>query len=221
MVRGRGCFQIRQVRTIVKISPAPLPAQDLYKLLTGIVVPRPIAWLTSRSDKGVVNLAPFSCFTFVSSKPPMVGINVGRRLGERKDTAVNIERAKEFVVNIGDETMIEDIHRTGIAHPPHVSEVEVLGLELAECDYVKVPRLAATPISLECRLHQSLSFGETGSQFIVGEVVLFHIRDGLSQNCKIDTAKLRPVCRIGGPNYASLGEIVSMQHVGDVRTGPG
>jgi flavin reductase (DIM6/NTAB) family NADH-FMN oxidoreductase RutF len=205
----------------MKISPAPLLAQDLYKLLTGIVVPRPIAWVTSRSGKGVVNLAPFSCFTFVSSKPPMVGINVGRRLGERKDTAVNIEFAKEFVVNIGDETMIEDIHRTGIAYPPHVSEVEVLGLEIAECEYVKVPRLAAAPISLECRLHQTLTFGETGAQFIVGEVVLFHIRDGLSQNYKIDTAKLRPVCRVGGPNYASLGEIVSMQHVGDVRTGPG
>lgn len=205
----------------MKISPAPLPAQDLYKLLTGIVVPRPIAWVTSRSEKGIINLAPFSCFTFVSSKPPMVGINIGRRLGERKDTAINIEFAQEFVVNIGDETMIEQIHRTGIAYPPDVSEVEVLGLQLAECECIKVPRLAAAPISLECRLHQVLTFGETGGQFIVGEVVLFHIRDGLSQQGKIDTAMLRPVCRIGGPNYATLGNIVSMQHVGDVKTGPG
>lgn len=205
----------------MKIAPTPLPAQEIYKLLTGVIVPRPIAWVTTQSRAGVVNLAPFSCFTFVSTKPPMVGINIGRRQGEIKDTALNIAETKEFVVNIADESMIEAVHRSGIAFPSDVSEVDVLGMSLAPSDTISVPRLAATPVSLECRLHQVLNFGETGAQFVVGEITLFHVRDGLGDNNKIDTKKLRPICRIGGPNYASLGEIVSMQHVGDVRTGPG
>ena len=205
----------------MKIWPEPLPAQEVYKLLTGVIVPRPIAWVTTRSRDGVINLAPFSCFTFVSTKPPMVGINVGLRDGQIKDTAANISDTGEFVVNIADETMIEQIHRSAIAYPPEVSEVEVLGLKLAPSETVAVPRLADTPVSLECRLHQTLDFGDTGAKFIVGEVLLFHVRDGLSENCKVDTKKLRPVCRVAGPNYANLGDIISMQHVGDVRTGPG
>src|SRR4051812_27857195 len=110
----------------MKIDPAPLPAQDVYRLLTGIVVPRPIAWVTSRSTGGVVNLAPFSCFTFVSSKPAMVGINVALRDGELKDTAQNILETGEFVVNIANETMVEKIHLSAVAPPPHVSETDLL-----------------------------------------------------------------------------------------------
>jgi len=205
----------------MKIAPEPLAAAEIYSLLTGIVVPRPIAWVTTLSADGVVNLAPFSCFTFVSSKPPMIGINVGLRMGERKDTARNIEATGDFTVNIGDETMIEQIHRSAIAYAPDISEVELLGLELLESERIKTPRLAAAPIALECQLRETISFGEVGSQFTVGEVLLFHIRDGLCIGNKIETAKLRPVCRLGGPNYAKLGEIVSMQHVGNVVTGPG
>ncbi|MBX3456715.1 flavin reductase family protein [Ferrovibrio sp.] len=202
------------------ISPEPMSAPDIYKLMTGIVVPRPIAWITTLSADGVLNLAPFSCFTFVSSKPPMVGFNCGLRNGQRKDTSINIEATGDFVVNIGDDSMIEQVHRSALDFPPDISEVAELGLDSLPSQRVKTPRLSHAPISMECRFSQKIEFGETGAEFIVGEVLLFHIRDGLCNNNKIDTATLRPICRIGGPNYATLSDIISMQHVGDVRTGP-
>ena len=190
-----------------------LGPEATYKLLTGVVVPRPIAWVTTISKAGVVNLAPFSAFTFVSNKPPMVGINVGRKAGQMKDTGRNIHDIGEFVVNIADETMIEPVHLSAIEYAPEISEAELLGLELAPSTSIRVPRLLAAPISLECRLHRVIAFGDTGSEFMVGEIIVYHIRDGLYEDGKIDSAKLRPICRIGGPNYAKLGEIVRMKPI--------
>lgn len=195
------------------LNASTLGPEAMYKLLTGIVVPRPIAWVTTLSRGGVVNLAPFSAFTFVSTKPPMVGINVGRKAGVMKDTGNNIHATGEFVVNIPDETMIEPVHLSAVEHPPEVSEAELLGLAVAPSTHIRTPRLADAPISMECRFHRAIAFGDTGSEFMVGEIVAFHIRDGLCVNGKIDSAKLRPICRLGGPNYAVLGEIISMQHI--------
>ena len=196
------------------IPAAGLDPEATYKLITGIIVPRPIAWVTTLSPGGAVNLAPFSAFTFVSNKPPMVGINIGRKAGRLKDTGVNIPAGGEFVVNIADENLIEPVHLSAIEYAPEVSEADLLGLELKASQAVRVPSLAAAPISLECRFHSATAYGETGSEFMVGEVLVFHIRDGLCVNGKIDTAQLRPLCRIGGPNYAKLGEILSMQPIG-------
>lgn len=195
------------------IAAADLGPEATYKLLTGLVVPRPIAWVTTQSRTGVVNLAPFSAFTFVSNKPPMVGINVGRKAGILKDTGTHILETGEFVVNIADDSLVEPLHLSAVEHPADVSEVEVLGLEVAASLRVRPPRLVAAPISLECRLHRSIAFGDTGSEFMVGEILLFHVRDGLLVDGKIDTAALRPLCRIGGPNYARLGEIIRMRPV--------
>lgn len=195
------------------IEAASLAPQQVYKLITGIVVPRPIAWVTTLTPRGGVNLAPFSAFTFVSQKPPMVGINVGRKAGKRKDTAVNIHAMQEFVVNIADETMIEPVHLSAIEHEPEVSEAVLLGLATVPSGKIRTPRLAASPVSLECKLHRVIEFGDTGSEFMVGEILVFHIRDGLYADGKIDTALLRPICRIAGPKYAKLGEIVSMKPI--------
>lgn len=194
----------------MEIAAGSLGPEAVYKLITGIVVPRPIAWVTTLAGGGHVNLAPFSAFTFVSTKPPMVGINVGRKAGVMKDTGGNIHARGEFVVNIADESMIEQVHLSAIEHPPEVSEVKELGLETVPSRVIATPRLAIAPISLECRLHRAIAFGDTGSEFMVGEIVMFHLRDGLVENGKIDTAKLRPICRIGGPRYARLGEIVTL-----------
>ena len=194
----------------MEIAASKLGPQETYKLITGIVVPRPIAWVTTLAAGGHVNLAPFSAFTFVSNKPPMVGINVGRKKGVMKDTGRNIRATGEFVVNIADETMIEHVHLSAIEYAPEISEASELGLDVAPSRTVKTPRLAIAPVSLECRFHQAVAFGDTGSEFMVGEIVHFHIRDGLYENGKIDTAKLRPICRIAGPNYAKLGEIITL-----------
>ncbi len=194
----------------MEFAASTLGPEAMYKLLTGIVVPRPIAWVSTLSPGGGVNLAPFSAFTFVSNKPPMLGINVGRKAGVLKDTGNNIHATGEFVVNIPDDSMIEPVHLSAVEHPPEISEAELLGLAVTPGTHIRTPRLAQAPISMECRLHRAIAFGDTGSEFMVGEIVAFHIRDGLYVNGKIDTAKLRPICRLGGPNYAKLGEIVSM-----------
>jgi len=197
----------------MRILAADLDPQQTYKLLTGIIVPRPIAWVGSQSAGGVLNIAPFSAFTFVSNKPPMVGVNIGRKAGVMKDTGNNIHARGEYVVHIADESLLSQLHDSAEEHPPEVSEVELLGLATIASDFISVPRLAAPPVAMECRLHQSIAFGATGSEFIVGEVLAFHIRDGLAKDNKIDTLALNPICRLGGPNYATLGKIVTMRAV--------
>jgi flavin reductase (DIM6/NTAB) family NADH-FMN oxidoreductase RutF len=194
----------------MQLDPETLAAEETYKLLVGIVVPRPIAWVTTLGPAGVVNLAPFSAFTFVSSRPPMVAISVGQRDGVYKDTARNILAGEEFVVHIADLALLDAVHRSAIEHPPEVSEVDELGLATEPSLKVKPPRIAAAPVGLECILTHCLEFGETRSRLLVGRIVLIHLRDDLLKNGKIETAALNPIARLGGPNYATLGEIITM-----------
>jgi flavin reductase (DIM6/NTAB) family NADH-FMN oxidoreductase RutF len=181
--------------------------------LTGIVVPRPIAWVTSLSGSGILNLAPFSAFTFVSPKPPMLAISVGRKGEIYKDTAHNILANEEYVIHIADTALMNAVHESSAEHPPEISEVDVLKLETMASERIKVPRLAAPPVAMECRFRQCLEFGQTRSRLIVGEVVMFHIRDGLLNNGKVETEALDPIARIGGPRYARLGDMVTLQSV--------
>ncbi len=191
-----------------EIRPADLTGEAAYKLLCGVVVPRPIAWVSTRSASGQSNLAPFSCFTFVSHRPPMVGVSIGRRPNGFKDTARNIHETQEFVVHISDETLIDQVHRSGAEFPPEISEADLLGVELVPSRLVTPGRVAKAPIAMECRLHKVVDFGV--NQFFVGEIQLFHIREGLAVNHKIDAGQLRPIARLGGPNYSTLGEIIGM-----------
>ena len=197
----------------MRILAADLNPQQTYKLITGVVVPRPIAWICTRSPQGVLNLAPFSAFTFVSTKPPLLGVNVGRKAGVRKDTGHNIHASGEYVVHIGDVSLVRAIHESAVEHAPEVSEVELLGLQTTPSERIGVPRLTAPPVAMECRLHRAIEFGDTGSEFIVGEVLVFHVRDGLLQDGKIDSAALDPVCRLAGPRYAGLGPVITMRPI--------
>lgn len=195
------------------INSSDLDEASAYKLLTGMVVPRPIAWVTTLSATGGVNLAPFSAFTFVSNKPPMVGINVGRNAGVLKDTGNNILAGKEFVVHIANDALVEQVHQSSFEYEAHISEVTELGLETVPGTRVRVPRLLIAPISMECRLHRSIPFGDAGSEFMVGEVLCFHVNDELLRNGKVDSALLKPLCRLAGPKYARLGEILDVTPV--------
>src|SRR5258708_5705351 len=123
----------------MRIDPSDLGAEQAYRLITGIVVPRPIAWVTSLSATGVVNLAPFSAFTFVSPKPPMLAISVGRKAGIYKDTAHNILLNEEYVVHIADTTLMSMVHESSTEYPPNVSEVEQLKLETLPGERIAVP----------------------------------------------------------------------------------
>jgi flavin reductase (DIM6/NTAB) family NADH-FMN oxidoreductase RutF len=197
----------------MRIDPAYLDPETAYRLITGVVVPRPIAWVTSLSTTGVLNLAPFSAFMFVSPKPPMLAISVGRKGNIYKDTAQNILNNEEYVVHIADSSLMNAVHESSTEHPPDVSEVDELGLATLPGERIKVPRLAAAPIAMECRFRQCLEFGETRSRLIIGEVLVFHIRDGLLNNGKIETEALDPIARIAGPRYARLGEITTLKPV--------
>jgi flavin reductase (DIM6/NTAB) family NADH-FMN oxidoreductase RutF len=197
----------------MRIDPAYLDPETAYRLITGVVVPRPIAWVTSLSATGVLNLAPFSAFMFVAPKPPMLAISVGRKGNIYKDTAQNILNNEQYVVHIADSSLMNAVHESSTEHPPDVSEVDELGLATLPGERIKVPRLAAAPIAMECRFRQCLEFGETRSRLIVGEVLVFHIRDGLLNNGKIETEALDPIARIAGPRYARLGEIVTLKPV--------
>jgi flavin reductase (DIM6/NTAB) family NADH-FMN oxidoreductase RutF len=191
-----------------EIRPVDLAGDAAYKLLCGLVVPRPIAWVSTLSVDGISNLAPFSCFTFVSHTPPMLGISIGRRPAGLKDTARNIHETQAFVVHIGDEALLESLHRSGGEFPPEVSEADLLGLELVPSRLVAPMRVARAPIAMECRLHKVVDFGN--NQFFAGEIQLFHIREDLVTGTRIDADRLRPVARLGGPNYSTLGEIIGM-----------
>ncbi|GGF51177.1 flavin reductase [Marmoricola endophyticus] len=200
----------------VTIAASDLDPEQTYRLLSGVVVPRPIAWITTVDEAGVVNLAPFSCYTFVSTAPPLIGVNVGRKAGTLKDTGTNIERSGEFVVNVPAEEHSELVHLSAVEHPPATSEVDLLGLETSTSRLVTPPRLALAPLAMECRWQQTVPFGRTGSQFMVGEVVCFHVREDLWVDGKVDTPTLRPLARLGGPTYATIGEPVT--HRGIAQT---
>lgn len=195
------------------IVPSEMGAEACYRLLTGLVVPRPIAWVTSLSPSGVLNLAPFSAFTFVSPKPPMLAISVGHKAGRYKDTARNILATEDYVIHIASLNQLDALHDSAEEHPAEVSEVAVLGLPTLPCDLVAPARLADAPVAMECQLRHCIEFGETRSRLLVGEVVRIHLRDGLLQNGKVDTTELDPIARIGGPTYATLGSLITKKTI--------
>ncbi|MEP9355824.1 flavin reductase family protein [Xanthobacter sp. KR7-65] len=198
---------------MVKIYSGDLDNASAYKLLTGVVVPRPIAWISTQSRAGISNIAPFSCFTFVSSDPPMIGFNCGLRNGVRKDTARNIVETGEFVVNIVDDALLQQVHQSAADYSAEISELDVLGMACAPSETIAVPRVLASPVNLECTLERIVPFGRAGAEFIVGEIRVFHVREGLMVDGKIETAALRPLGRLGGPLYGKLGEVVRVEPV--------
>jgi flavin reductase (DIM6/NTAB) family NADH-FMN oxidoreductase RutF len=140
----------------MKFNPVQLTSNEMYKLLTGSVVPRPIAWVSTISTKGELNLAPFSFFTVASRQPPMLCISVGPGVGERegteKDTLVNIRSQKEFVVNVVPSYLGNEMQKTAENFPGHVNEIEVVGLTPIDSEIVQPKRIKESPIHMECKL---------------------------------------------------------------------
>jgi flavin reductase (DIM6/NTAB) family NADH-FMN oxidoreductase RutF len=199
----------------MEIAVEKLEPNDVYRLMIGSVVPRPIAWITSRREDGKINAAPFSCYTFVSTVPPLVAISCGRKHGVIKDTVANAVESGEFVLNVVSEELLVPMHQSSAEFPPEVSEIETLGVAVEPGRKVRTPRVANAPVSLECRTQQVLEFGALRTQLLVGEVVLFHVRDDCYRGGRIDTAAVKPLARLGGPYYARLGEILHMTPAAD------
>lgn len=198
------------------IDPASQSVKDNYKLLIGSIVPRPIAFVTTRSSEGVLNAAPFSFFNIVTANPPMVAVSVQRKPGGvQKDTARNAVSAGEFVVHISDESYVEAINVTAANLPAEESEVALAGLTPVASQVISVPGVAEARIRMECVLEQALPLGGSaespGCDLLIGRVVRFHIDEALYENGRIDAKALKPVSRLAGSDYAKLGEQFSIE----------
>src|SRR4051794_16610604 len=178
------------------------PAPDVYRLLIDVVTPRPIAWVTTVSPAGVVNLAPFSFFNAFSSNPPVVVFSPGLTAdGRKKDTLRNVESTGEFVVNAAVAELAELVNLSSKELAPDESEVALTGLHTVPSAKVLPPRLAESPVNLECKVRQIVPCG-TGpgaGNLVIGEVLVVHVRDDLFDAAgRVDPRKLRTVGRLGG-----------------------
>lgn len=203
------------------IDPADLKGPDAYRLMISVIVPRPIAWVSTADAEGVLNAAPFSYFQALSSRPPMIMIAVGRRRGgASKDTRRNIEATGEFVVNVVSEDSAAAMVKCSVDHPPEVSEFDTAGLTAVPSVKVKPPRIAECAVAMECRLDRVLEIGSSG--VCVGEVVLFHVRDDVvNEDGTVDPVRLRPLGRMGGSSYAPLREVLDIAQDGRAETTSG
>ncbi|MBM2824806.1 MAG: flavin reductase domain protein, FMN-binding [Dehalococcoidales bacterium] len=184
----------------MKIDPRSLTQQDSSHLLTDIVVPRPIAWVSTVDKRGIFNLAPFSAYGMISTKPMVVGFSVGsNRDGQKKDTLRNIESTREFVINVVTEEMAEAMNTTSAPYPSEVSEFEKAGLTPLKAELVKAPMVAESPVNMECRVLQILEFGKDPPySLIIGEVLRVHVADECYDKVNKRVSGLKAVARLGG-----------------------
>jgi flavin reductase (DIM6/NTAB) family NADH-FMN oxidoreductase RutF len=181
------------------IDPQSNTSQDNYKLLTNLVVPRPIAWVTSQNNQGTINLAPFSFFNAIGSNPLYLIISIGNKDdGTMKDTGVNILARGEFVVNLVTEELLTAMNISAANFPAAESELTAAGLHPAASKQIQVPRVAEAQASLECILHSQQSLGNT--TLIIGQVVMFHVADHLVGD-RFHINNFAPIGRLGSPAY--------------------
>lgn len=190
----------------VSIDPATLEPKDRHKLSIGTIVPRPIAWVTTQDDRGRVNLAPFSYFMGCHSYVPSLAVSIGsRKDGTPKDTRANIARSGELVVNTVSEELGARMNASAAPFPPEVGEVEALGLKTLPSEAVSPPRIAESPIQIECSVLHELELGEPPrvSVLFVARVLRWHVReDLLLPDYKVDQEKLHALGRMGGRYYS-------------------
>ena len=187
-------------------DPNEIPFQETHKLMIGSIVPRPIAFVSTQSKDGKNNVAPFSYFNGVCSKPPTIMFAPARRGwdGEEKDTLINIRETEEFVVNIVSESFAEKMVMCATDFDSDVDEFEISGLNTADSQKIKPPRVEEAKISFECKLNQIVEIGDgsAGSGFVViGTIVLFHIDDDIYDNGRILLDQLEPLGRLAGNWY--------------------
>ena len=197
------------------VDPAIESSQNVYKLMIGAIVPRPIAFVSSLSLDGVPNLAPFSFFTAISANPPVICFSpmVRSTDGGQKDTLNNIEATREFVVNIVSEDFAAPMNLCAGEYPLEVDEFKVSGLTPIPGDLVKPARVKESRIQMECRLVQVVRISEKplGGSLVIGEVLRFHVADELISDFRIDSAKLHAIGRMGGPTYARTTDLFDLQ----------
>lgn len=197
------------------IDPASKDPLDNYRLLSGAILPRPIAFVSTVDAQGVRNLAPFSFFTVISANPPVVCFSPMVRGGDnpQKDTLRNILATREFVVNIVSEDFADKMNTTAGEYPPGADEFEISGLTPAPSEIVAPARVAESRFSMECKLHDTVQVSTKllGGTLVMGEVVRYHVLDSMINDlCEIDTKQLKPIGRMAGPVYCRTTDVFEM-----------
>ena len=191
----------------IDFDPAEVARLDLYRLLNSVIVPRPIAWVSTRSSAGVDNLAPHSFFTVSCVSPSVIQFtSVGH-----KDSLRNAEETGEFVVNLAPEPLFEQINATATDFPSELDEFAEVGLEREASLRVAPPRVAASPVAIECTLQDTVSFGD--STVVFGRVVHLAIAEEAMEDGRPDIDRLRPLARLGGSQWSTVGDVLSIKRV--------
>ena len=197
----------------MKMETANLERQELHELIVRAIAPLPVSLISTVSEDGIYNAAPFSLIMPVSWKPPVLCVSMGLRRGQKKDTLSNIESTGDFVVNIMDESLIQPTVQTSANYARNVDEMAKVGLTAIAADRVKSPRVAEAQVSLECRLIQQIQFSEGADlrNVIFGEVLLVHLKDELLVSGKIDPGRLMAVGHMGTGIYCRARDIFKLK----------
>lgn len=192
------------------IKPDEIPAHHFYRHMVWCITPRPIAWVSSLSESGVANLAPYSFFNGIGANPPTLMFSaVNRRDGSTKDTVANIEATKEFVVNVVSYDNREAMNKSSADFPPDESEIDACNLTSGESSCVKAPYIKEAPIHMECSLNQIVHLGEgpLAANVIFGNILKVYISDDiLDDEGNVDASKLDSIGRLGGSSYSRTTE---------------
>ena len=200
----------------MKVDPSTIFGKERHDFFSSVVTPRPIAFVSTIDAEGRYNAAPFSAFARLTLDPPVLVFASGRRGGQNKDTVNNIEAVGDFVVNMVDERIAEAMNQAAHNFPPEIDEIEEAGLTALKSDKVKSPRIAEAPISMECKLIQTVEFGNKPNRntIILGEILLVHVRDEVLTDGKIDPWKAKIIGRLGDDNiYCRTTDVFKMDRV--------
>lgn len=192
------------------ISPKDISPKALYGHMVACISPRPIAWVSTQSDQGISNLAPYSFFNGVGTNPPtLLFSSVNKRDGQKKDTVINIESTGEFVVNVVNFSQAETMNQCGAEYESGISEFDSCNVAHCPSSIVKVPMVKEAPVNMECRLYKIIHIGEgpAAANLVIGNILALHIKDEvLDDKGQIDPAKLDTIGRLGGNSYTRTTE---------------
>ena len=201
------------------VDPKSISTSAMYHFMISVIVPRPIAFVSSVNDDGRFNVAPFSFYIGIGSAPPLVGISINLRAGEPKHTLRNIRATGEFVVNTVTEDLAARMVHTSGDWPDDVDEFELVGLTPVPSERVRPPRVGESPVNLECRLYREIELGTTW--LVVGEILWGHVAEEVLTDGRVDVTKLKPLGRLGGANYAVVRDVLTLPRPQVERPSPG
>ena len=197
----------------MRIDPNNPGAYNMHKLGASLIVPRPVAWISTVGTDGAFNAAPYSAFARVSSNPFIVCVSIARRKGEKKDTLKNIELTGDFVVNVVNDDLAAAMNKTAADYPYGVDEIQKAGLTAVAGERVKSPRIGESPASFECKVDRIIELGQPGrgNSLVLGEVVLIHVKEELLKDDVVSPEDLKPLGRLGGNLYCHINDIFEMK----------